>query len=77
MLFRNPVTFGKSPTIPAWQIMMCPTCAWPAVTINDLPAEEGRRHIRAVCGRGHDWETTWSGKSLTIHRAPVAPGFET
>jgi hypothetical protein len=71
-LYRNPISYGRTPKVEAYRIGLCPTCAWPATSIIESDAAQGRT-IDCVCGRGHAWTTSWSGQSREIVR-PVTVG---
>jgi hypothetical protein len=66
-LYKNPTTLGKTPTIEAYRIALCPTCAWPATSIIEGESVSGRT-IACGCGRGHRWTTNWPGETRMITR---------
>jgi hypothetical protein len=67
-LFRNPVTYGRTPRIEAYRIATCPVCCRPAVSAIGLQQTKEGRTIEYRCVAGHPWRTSWSGVSQMIHR---------
>jgi hypothetical protein len=74
VLFRNPITYGPTPTVEAYRIALCPTCAKPCVSAIEegitASRNESQRVVRYHCRDGHEWSTAWSGGSETIWRPP-------
>jgi hypothetical protein len=69
MLFKNPTTLGRTPTIEAYKISLCPVCAKPAVFTDDEVVDSGRA-VRYRCALGHPWRVSWSGETRQIRRQP-------